>query len=87
MPTHAVTNQVPPLPDVNTVTSQPALDEGLRRWAGPAAYDEVCALGARAGSAQAREWAVQANENEPVLRTHSPTGERLDEVDFHPAWH
>ena len=87
MPTHAVTNQVPPLPDYNTVGSQPALDEGLRRWAGPAAYDEVSALGARAGSAEAREWAVQANENEPVLRTHSPTGERIDEVAFHPAWH
>ena len=87
MPTHAVTNQVPPLPDVNTVTSQPALDEGLRRWASQAAYDEICALGARAGSAEARAWAVRANENEPVLRTHSPTGERVDEVDFHPAWH
>jgi putative acyl-CoA dehydrogenase len=82
-----VTNQVPPLPDLNTVTSQPALDEGLRRWASQAAYDEVCALGARAGSTEARAWAVQANEHEPVLRTHSPTGERLDEVDFHPAWH
>jgi putative acyl-CoA dehydrogenase len=82
-----VTNQVPPLPEVNTVTSQPALDEGLRRWAGQAAYDEVCALGARAGSVEAREWAVQANEHEPVLRSHSPTGDRLDEVDFHPAWH
>ena len=87
MPTHAVTNQVPPLPEVNTVTSQPALEEGLRRWADPAAYDEISALGARAGSAEARVWAVQANENEPVLRTHAPTGERLDEVDFHPAWH
>ena len=64
-----------------------ALDEGLRRWAGPAAYDEVSALGVRAGSAEAREWAMQANENEPVLRTHSPTGERIDEVAFHPAWH
>jgi putative acyl-CoA dehydrogenase len=85
--THAVTNQVPPLADYNTVESQPALREGLRRWLAPTAYDEVSALGARAGSLQAREWAVQANEHEPVLRTHSPTGERLDEVEFHPAWH
>ncbi|WP_230209227.1 acyl-CoA dehydrogenase family protein [Nostocoides sp. HKS02] len=87
MPTHAVTNQVPPLPDYNTLESQPALHEGLRRWADPAAYAEISALGARAGSVEARTWAVQANENEPVLRTHSPTGERLDEVEFHPAWH
>jgi putative acyl-CoA dehydrogenase len=82
-----VTNQVPPLPDYNTVESQPALREGLQRWLAPAAYDEISALGARAGSHQTREWAVQANEHEPVLQTHSPTGERRDEVEFHPAWH
>ena len=87
MPTHAVANQVPPLPETNTVTSHPALEEGLRRWADPAAYEEVVALGERAGSAEARAWAMQANEFEPRLRTHSPIGERVDEVDFHPAWH
>jgi putative acyl-CoA dehydrogenase len=82
-----VTNQVPPLPDYNTLLAQPALSEGLRRWGAPAAYDEVAALGARAGSGQAREWAEQANTYSPVLRTHSPTGARIDEVEFHPAWH
>jgi putative acyl-CoA dehydrogenase len=87
VPTHAVTNQVPPLPEANTLTSQPALEEGLRRWADDAAYCEVEALGARAGSDEARVWAVQANEFEPRLRTHSPRGERIDEVEFHPAWH
>jgi putative acyl-CoA dehydrogenase len=87
VPTHAVTNQPPPLPELNTLTSQPALSEGLRRWADHAAYAEIEALGARAGSTEARTWAVLANEYEPVLRTHSPGGERLDEVEFHPAWH
>lgn len=87
MPTHAVTNQVPPLPDFNTVLTQPALAEGLERWAGPAAYAQIVDLGARGGSAEAREWARQANEFEPRLRTHSPAGERIDEVEFHPAWH
>ena len=23
----------------------------------------------------------------PVLRTHAPSGERIDEVEFHPSWH
>ena len=87
MSTHAVTNQVPPLPEANTLTTQPALAEGLRRWADDAAYRQVEELGARAGSDEARAWAVQANEFEPRLRTHSPTGQRVDEVDFHPAWH
>ncbi len=87
VPTHAVTNQVPPLPELNALTSHPALTESLRRWADPTAYAEIKALGALAGSSQARTWADQANTNSPVLHTHSPTGERLDEVDFHPAWH
>jgi putative acyl-CoA dehydrogenase len=87
VPTHTVTNQVPPLPETNTLTTQPALEEGLRRWADDAAYEEVKTLGARAGSDEARTWAVQANESEPRLRTHSPTGQRVDEVEFHPAWH
>jgi putative acyl-CoA dehydrogenase len=30
---------------------------------------------------------VQANEHPPVLRTHDRYGNRIDEVDFHPAWH
>jgi putative acyl-CoA dehydrogenase len=87
VPTHAVTNQPPPLPELNTLTTNHPLSEGLRRWADDAAYEQVEALGARAGTTEARTWAVQANTVEPVLRTHSPTGERVDEVDFHPAWH
>lgn len=87
MPTHAVTNQVPPLPEYDALTANPALTEALERWGGPAAYDDVVTLGTRAGSVEARQWADQANTVTPVLRTHSPTGQRLDEVDFHPAWH
>ena len=36
------------------------------------------------------EWqgrARQANENPPKLRTHDRYGHRIDEVEFHPAWH
>ena len=87
VPTHAVTNQAPPLPDYDALTSNPALMEALQRWGGDADQSRVRQLGVRSGSAQARQWAEQANTHEPVLRTHSPTGERLDEVEFHPAWH
>ena len=30
---------------------------------------------------------VEANQNPPRLRTHDRFGNRVDEVDFHPAWH
>ena len=36
---------------------------------------------------QAQQWAAQANENPPRLRTHDRHGNRIDEVEFHPAWH
>ena len=33
------------------------------------------------------EWGRLANESPPRLRTHDRFGERIDEVEFHPAWH
>src|SRR5258708_4953344 len=44
-------------------------------------------LGVRAGSAETQELARLANEHPPVLRTHDRYGDRIDEVEFHPAWH
>ncbi|WP_016908213.1 acyl-CoA dehydrogenase family protein [Streptomyces xiaopingdaonensis] len=89
--THTVTNQPPPLVDHDVFTADRALREGVERHLPPehagAAADELSALGRRAGSAQAQEWGAQANDNPPVLRTHDRYGHRIDEVDFHPAWH
>ena len=44
-------------------------------------------VGARAGSAQVIEWGFQANTYIPVLKTHDRFGHRVDEVEYHPAWH
>jgi putative acyl-CoA dehydrogenase len=48
---------------------------------------ELHQLGQCAGSARTQELARLANEHPPVLRTHDPRGNRIDEVEFHPAWH
>ncbi len=40
-----------------------------------------------AGTEEAIGWGFQANANPPQLRTHDRFGHRIDEVDFHPAWH
>src|ERR687888_201439 len=37
--------------------------------------------------AEALEREGLANENPPRLRTHDRFGNRIDEVEFHPAWH
>ncbi len=44
-------------------------------------------MGAWAGNAETINLGVLANENEPVLNTHDARGNRLDRVEFHPAWH
>jgi putative acyl-CoA dehydrogenase len=33
------------------------------------------------------EWSRQANENPPRLKSFDRYGHRLDEVEFHPAYH
>ncbi|MEU0068328.1 acyl-CoA dehydrogenase family protein [Streptomyces sp. NPDC006332] len=89
--THTVTNQPPPLIGYDVFTADRALTEAVERHTDPGLLDEVrgelAALGQAAGSAQVQEWGAQANENPPRLRTHDRYGHRLDEVDFHPAWH
>ncbi|MEU9392994.1 DNA alkylation response protein [Streptomyces sp. NPDC048324] len=84
--THDVANQPPPLTPYDA-SEDTALLEGLRREGAGWAEEDVRRLGLRAGSAEAQEWAELANVHEPVLRTHDRYGNRIDEVDFHPAWH
>jgi len=85
--THEVSNQVPPLYGHDVFGGDCALSEAVVRHTveGPGA--QLLALGRLAGSEQALDWASQANRNEPELRTHDRYGHRLDEVEFHPAWH
>ena len=85
-PTHEVFNQPPPLTGYD-VADDPTMLSALRREGAPWAEDAVRELGRLAGSAPVQERGRQANENPPVLRTHDRYGGRIDEVEFHPAWH
>ncbi|MEU0136234.1 acyl-CoA dehydrogenase family protein [Streptomyces sp. NPDC006296] len=89
--THTVTNQVPPLVGYDVFAGDRALTEAVERHLAPDVLDEareeLGTLGRSAGSVQAQEWGAQANENPPRLRTHDRYGHRVDEVEFHPAWH
>lgn len=89
--THTVTNQAPPLVGYDVYSSDRVLTEAVERHVAPedldAARVELTGLGRTSGSAQAQEWGSQANENPPTLRTHDRYGNRIDEVEFHPAWH
>ncbi|MFF1440344.1 acyl-CoA dehydrogenase family protein [Streptomyces sp. NPDC058295] len=89
--THTVTNQPPPLTGYDVYGADQALVAAVERHLDPElldeAHGELSALGRAAGSEQLHEWAVQANEYPPKLCTHDRYGNRIDEVDFHPAWH
>ncbi|MGW2993543.1 acyl-CoA dehydrogenase family protein, partial [Streptomyces sp. NPDC001193] len=92
--THTVTNQAPPLVGHDVYGTDRALREGVERHLSAAApellgavREELHELGRAAGSAQAQRWGALANENPPELRTHDRYGNRIDEVEFHPAWH
>ncbi len=91
--THEVQNQVPPFTGHNLFTEDAALREALGRWGAGAtvpaalASTDLDALGVLAGSGVAQTWADQADRVVPILHTHNAQGVRVDEVEFHPAWH
>ena len=85
--THEVTNQPPPLEDVNLFSGDRALFDAVRRAGGQQHKARLTALGARCGSAEVIDWGVQANRVPPVMDTHDRYGRRIDEVTFHPAYH
>ena len=85
--THEVFNQVPPLVNYNVFEQDATLVESVRREGADWATDHLTQLGSVAGSEEAIQWSFEANTVTPVLHTHDRTGQRIDEVTFHPAWH
>jgi putative acyl-CoA dehydrogenase len=84
--THEVFNQAPPLVDFDAA-DYAALHEALQREGAGWAAADLSELGRLAGSSQAIEWGRLANANPPVLHTHDRYGNRVDEVEYHPAYH
>jgi len=85
--THAVINQPPPFCDVNLYTSDRALESAVEREGGGWAKSDLQAYGSLMGSARVYELGRQANRHAPELKTHDRFGHRIDEVEYHPAWH
>jgi len=79
-------NQPKPWSGINAYRSDPLivdLTSGLHRTL----REEFDTLGRYVTSPEAQELARMANQSPPTLRTHGPRGERLDVVEYHPAWH
>src|ERR1700730_6431069 len=85
--THTVFNQAPPLKDVDVFSSNLPLVEAVHREGAGWVAERASALGRFVGGGPQQLWGRLANENKPVLRTFDRYGHRIDEVEFHPAWH
>jgi putative acyl-CoA dehydrogenase len=87
--THTVFNQPPPLEGVDVFASNLPLVDATEREGAGWVRERASQLGRLVGAVGGpqQEWGRLANENKPVLHTHDRYGNRIDEVEFHPAWH
>jgi len=84
--THEVKNQPRPLSAPRLFEGDAALAEAVARWA-PAHDAHLRAFGERLSAPEARLWGEQANRVKPLLHTFDRYGHRVDQVEFHPAYH
>src|SRR2546428_7537471 len=87
MSTDRVLTQPPPLQDYDPLALDQALAQALRREGAAWPTAEIGALARATAAKEMLTLGFQANETPPRLRTHDRFGNRIDEVDFHPAWH
>ena len=84
--THEVTNQPKPLTGGNAWRGDPLLIQIAEGFAEPVRKD-LDMIGRFVMSAEAQDLARLANQEVPKLRTHDRQGRRLDQVEYHPAYH
>ena len=85
--THDIANQPPPLGEFNLFSADACLREAVEREGAGWASAALAGYGETLGHPHLRDLAGQANTHSPVLHTHDRYGRRIDEVEFHPAWH
>ena len=85
--THAVENQSPPLDGYDPFASDQALVEAVEREGGAWGRGQLSRLGRWLGRPETIRQGELANRHPPTLSTHDRFGHRIDEVEYHPAWH
>ncbi|MFK7938034.1 MAG: acyl-CoA dehydrogenase family protein [Roseovarius sp.] len=83
--THVVENQPASRGDLDLWGDDPALQDHAQACGGDAAH--LASYGARIGTAQMQDAARLANDIKPRTRMFDTGGRRLDEVEYHPAYH
>ncbi|WP_437882745.1 acyl-CoA dehydrogenase family protein [Pseudomonas sp. LRF_L74] len=84
--THEVFNQVPPLDGANLYRLDLALQQWTHRFGAAWAEQRLDSYGALAGGPLMAAGFL-ANQNKPQFKSHDRYGNRIDLVEFHPAYH
>jgi len=84
--THEVTNQTPPATGTNAYLGDPLLIQITAQFSKDL-HEELEQTGRFVLSAEAQDLARLANTELPKLRSHDRQGNRVDLVDYHPAYH
>lgn len=84
--THQVLNQPAPLENYNVYSSDVALQHWLKVFSGEWGEKRCLSYGRLAGHELQRA-GFQANKYKPEFSTHNRFGQRIDQVDYHPAYH
>jgi len=85
--THEVRNQPPPLEGHDAYALDLALREAVEREGAGSRDAEIIEVGRRVGEPEWIRRGELANGHGPVLHTHDRFGHRIDEVEYHPAYH
>jgi len=86
-PTHDVINQPGVLENYDAYSTDSALRCAVAAQQASATAASLQAYGKVVGSADTIALGVQANRYCPELRTHDRFGHRIDQVEYHPAYH
>jgi putative acyl-CoA dehydrogenase len=86
-PVEQASNQPPVLAGYNAWQQDPILRAAVEREGADWIAERAHKLGGLVGSERVQLLADQANRHVPQLRTHDRFGERIDAVDYHPAYH
>ncbi|GIJ59228.1 acyl-CoA dehydrogenase family protein [Virgisporangium aurantiacum] len=85
--THEVGNQAPARTGLNEYLTNTALVEAVKRYDAQWATGHLGEVGALVGREDFQRDAELANTHPPVFASHDRWGNRVDAVDFHPAYH
>jgi putative acyl-CoA dehydrogenase len=85
--THEVLNQAGALADYDAYANDKPLVQAMKIFGADWADEVLHRAGRHVGSQKVQYLARQANRHLPELRTHDRFGNRIDVVEFHPAYH